>query len=99
MKKKIYMFDSTLRDGAQALGISFTVMDKLQIVEKLDHLGVSYIEAGNPGSNPKDLEFFDKLKELELVNSKIIAFGSTRRPGIRVDESEYEGCCYFRKIL
>lgn len=84
--KKIYIFDSTLRDGAQALGISFTVMDKLKIVEKLDHLGVAYIEAGNPGSNPKDLEFFDKLNDLKLENSKIIAFGSTRRPGISVED-------------
>lgn len=55
--KKILIYDSTLRDGAQAQGISFSVEDKLKIVERLDRLGISYIEAGNPGSNPKDLEF------------------------------------------
>lgn len=82
--KKIDIYDSTLRDGAQALGISFTVADKLKIVEKLDYLGVSYIEAGNPGSNPKDLEFFREVAKLNLSTSKIIAFGSTRRPGIKV---------------
>jgi 2-isopropylmalate synthase len=52
---KIFAYDSTLRDGAQAQGISFSVEDKIKIVEKLDELGISYIEAGNPGSNPKDL--------------------------------------------
>jgi len=52
---RIHAYDSTLRDGAQAQGISYSVEDKLKIVEKLDALGVSYIEAGNPGSNPKDL--------------------------------------------
>lgn len=55
--KRIYIYDSILRDGAQAQGISFSVEDKLKIVKKLDSMGVSYIEAGNPGSNPKDLEF------------------------------------------
>lgn len=84
--KRIDIYDSTLRDGAQALGISFTVVDKLKIVEKLDFLGISYIEAGNPGSNPKDLEFFKEAEKLNLRNSKIIAFGSTRRPEIKVTE-------------
>jgi len=84
--KKIDIYDSTLRDGAQALGISFTVADKLKIVERLDYLGVAYIEAGNPGSNPKDLEFFREVGKLNLTKSKIIAFGSTRRPGIKVME-------------
>jgi len=55
--KKILIYDSTLRDGAQAQGISFSVEDKLKIVERLDRLGISYIEAGNPGSNPKDWSF------------------------------------------
>ncbi|OJF77447.1 MAG: citramalate synthase [Treponema sp. CETP13] len=81
-KKKIAILDSTLRDGAQGEGISFSVLDKLHIVQALDELGVSYIEAGNPGSNPKDLEFFQKLKTLKLTNSEIVAFGSTRRKGI-----------------
>ena len=58
--KKVTIFDSTLRDGAQAEGVSFSVEDKIKIVKALDELGVGYIEAGNPGSNPKDLDFFRK---------------------------------------
>ena len=61
---RISIYDSTLRDGAQAQGISYSVEDKLKIVERLDGLGVSYIEAGNPGSNPKDLEFFARAMKL-----------------------------------
>jgi 2-isopropylmalate synthase len=80
--RKIFVYDSTLRDGAQAEGISFTVADKLKIVKKLDDFGVDYIEAGNPGSNPKDLEFFERIKTMELANAKLVAFGSTRRAGI-----------------
>ncbi len=83
---KIIMYDSTLRDGAQALGISFTVEDKLKIVSKLDELGIDYIEAGNPGSNPKDLEFFERVLKLKLRTSKIIAFGSTRRANIKAED-------------
>lgn len=75
-----------MRDGAQAEGISFTVGDKLKIVKKLDEFGVDYIEAGNPGSNPKDVEFFEKVKELKLSNAKLVAFGSTRRAGIKPEE-------------
>jgi 2-isopropylmalate synthase len=82
---KIYAYDSTLRDGAQAQGISFSVEDKIKIVEKLDELGISYIEAGNPGSNPKDLEFFARVGELKLKHAKIIAFGSTRKVGITAE--------------
>ncbi len=80
------MYDSTLRDGAQAEGISFTVIDKLRIAKRLDAFGVDYIEAGNPGSNPKDLEFFQRLQELNLSHAKMTAFGSTRRAGIRAEE-------------
>ncbi len=86
MSGKIAVFDSTLRDGAQAEGISFSVEDKIKIVKTLDALGICYIEAGNPGSNPKDLEFFDRVKDIELINSKIVAFGSTRRCSIKVEE-------------
>ena len=64
--KKLVIYDSTLRDGAQAQGISFTVEDKMKIVERLDRLGVNYIEAGNPGSNPKDMEFFDRIKDYKV---------------------------------
>lgn len=79
MNNKVIIYDSTLRDGAQAQGISFTLEDKLKIVKRLDKLGIAYIEAGNPGSNPKDQEFFDRVKQLKLNNAKLIAFGSTRR--------------------
>ena len=82
MQRHITAYDSTLRDGAQAQGVSFTVEDKLKIVERLDALGIGYIEAGNPGSNPKDLVFFERVSALKLKHAKIIAFGSTRKPGI-----------------
>lgn len=84
--KKIAIYDSTLRDGAQAQGVSFSVVDKLKVVEALDRMGVDYIEAGNPGSNPKDLEFFELVKKYEFRHAKLIAFGSTRRVGIPVEE-------------
>ena len=78
-RKNIEILDSTLRDGSQGEGVSYSVQDKLHIVEALDELGVKYIEAGNPGSNPKDMEFFQKAKNLKLKNSRLVAFGSTRR--------------------
>ena len=79
MAKKIVILDSTLRDGSQGEGISYSVQDKIHIVRALDDLGVAYIEAGNPGSNPKDMEFFSEAKRLELKHAKLVAFGSTRR--------------------
>lgn len=88
MKEKVYIFDSTLRDGAQAQGISFSITDKLKIVKYLDEIAIDYIEAGNPFSNPKDMEFFEKVKELKLKNSKISAFGSTRKPNAKPSEDE-----------
>ncbi|MDD3382584.1 MAG: citramalate synthase [Bacilli bacterium] len=84
--KKIETFDSTLRDGAQSEDISFSVNDKINIVKTLDEFGITYIEAGNPASNPKDLEFFEKLSQIELKNSKICAFGSTRRKKSKVED-------------
>lgn len=85
--KKISIFDSTLRDGAQAAGISFSVNDKIKICKYLDNMGIKYIEAGNPGSNPKDLEFFARVKnEVKFYNSTLVAFGSTRRKGVKVEE-------------
>ena len=66
--KKIYTYDSTLRDGAQGEGISLTVNDKLNLTYKLDELGIDYIEAGNPGSNPKDMEYFEKVRKKKLMN-------------------------------
>jgi len=79
MTHKIEIYDTTLRDGAQAEGISFSVSDKIKIVKLLDELGVDYIEAGWPGSNPKDIEVFNLLQGLELKKSKIVAFGCTRK--------------------
>lgn len=87
-KGKIDIFDSTLRDGAQGQGISFSLEDKLKIVIGLDEIGVDYIEAGNPGSNPKDMEFFKRAKNINLNNSKLAAFGSTRRPNINVEDDK-----------
>lgn len=78
-KGQIYFFDTTLRDGSQAEGVSFSVQDKIKIVKILDEFGVDYIEAGNPGSNPKDNFFFEELKSVTLKHSKICAFGSTAR--------------------
>ncbi|MEM4342647.1 MAG: hypothetical protein QXF97_08920, partial [Candidatus Caldarchaeum sp.] len=71
--------DTTLRDGAQTRGVTFTLHDKLRIAEKLDGLGIDIIEGGWPGSNPKDEEFFKAAKNLSLSHSKLAAFGSTRR--------------------
>jgi 2-isopropylmalate synthase len=85
---QVHIYDSTLRDGAQAQGISYSVEDKVKIVERLDALGVAYIEAGNPGSNPKDLEFFRRIDDLTLRHSRIIAFGSTRRIGILAENDD-----------
>ncbi|MDP2891809.1 MAG: citramalate synthase [Bacillota bacterium] len=86
LKKDIEILDSTLRDGAQGEGISFSIEDKLHIVSALDELGVKYIEAGNPGSNPKDLEFFQRAGGLHLKHAILTAFGSTRRKGISVKD-------------
>ena len=77
--RTIEIFDSTLRDGAQGEGISFSVSDKLTIVKTLDAFGVDYIEAGNPGSNPKDIEFFQRAATLALRSARLCAFGSTCR--------------------
>jgi 2-isopropylmalate synthase len=86
IKFDIETFDTTLRDGAQGEGINFSVSDKLTVTEALDELGVAWIEAGNPGSNPKDLEFFRLASSLKLKNSKLCAFGSTRKKGVKVSE-------------
>ena len=82
MKKgrQVYLYDTTLRDGAGREGISFTVEDKLRIARKLDELGVHFIEGGWPGSNPRDEEFFARAGELKLAHATIVAFGSTRHP-------------------
>ena len=86
MTKRIAVFDTTLRDGAQGEGISFSVGDKLRIALKLDELGVTYIEGGWPGSNPKDVEFFRRVQDLDLSQAKVATFGSTRRAGEPVED-------------
>jgi 2-isopropylmalate synthase len=82
----VKIYDTTLRDGAQREGISFSVVDKLNITRRLDELGVHFIEGGWPGSSPKDDEFFQKASQLKLVNSKLVAFGSTRRANKKAEE-------------
>jgi len=79
MNKPVAIYDTTLRDGAQAEGISFSVADKIRIAERLDAFGIHYVEGGWPGSNPKDLDFFDAAARRKLKQAKIAAFGSTRR--------------------
>ena len=83
---KIDLYDTTLRDGAQSPGVSFTTEDKLRIIAALDDFGVPYIEAGNPGSNPKDAELFEMAAALDLKNAKLCAFCSTCRAGARAHE-------------
>jgi 2-isopropylmalate synthase len=80
---EIEIYDTTLRDGSQGQGVSFSVADKLKIAERLDAFGVHYIEGGWPGSNPKDIEFFDEAKTRRFTHAKLAAFGSTRRKDIR----------------
>ena len=75
----ISLYDTTLRDGAQTEGISYSVQDKLRITERLDALGIPYVEGGWPGSNPKDAEFFQRARTLRLNAAALTAFGSTRR--------------------
>jgi 2-isopropylmalate synthase len=79
MMSKVFLYDTTLRDGTQREGISYSLDDKIKIAHKLDEFGIDYIEGGWPGSNPKDVEFFRKAANLELKHAKIAAFGSTRR--------------------
>ena len=78
--KKIQIYDTTLRDGSQGENISFSLEDKLHIARKLDELGVDYIEGGWPGSNAKDVAFFERARELKLKHAKLAAFGSTCHP-------------------
>ena len=85
----VEIFDTTLRDGSQQEGISLSVEDKVRVAEQLDHLGVTFIEGGWPGANPKDSEFFARAhRELVLSRSTLVAFGSTRRPGGSAESDE-----------
>jgi 2-isopropylmalate synthase len=85
-QKEIEVLDSTLREGAQGEGVSFSTQDKIAATQALDDLGVQWIEAGNPGSNPKDLEFFALATSLKLENAKLAAFGSTRKKSVKPAE-------------
>ncbi len=86
MKRSVAIYDTTLRDGSQREGISFSVADKIHITRLLDELGVRYIEGGWPGSNPKDAAYFEQTREMDLRHSRIAAFGSTRRKGVKPEE-------------
>lgn len=77
---RVQLYDTTLRDGSQMEGISLSVEDKIRITRKLDELGLEWIEGGFPGSNPKDAEYFRRLRTVELKNAKVSAFGGTRKP-------------------
>lgn len=82
----VLIYDTTLRDGTQGEGVSFSVNSKLRIVKTLDQFGVDYIEGGWPGSNPRDMAFFEQVRELKLEHAKIAAFGSTRRAKTPVEQ-------------
>ena len=84
MSDRVLLYDTTLRDGAQGAGLAFTVRDKLRIAAMLDQMGVDYIEAGGPYSNPKDAEFFRQVKK--PAHAKLVAFGSTHRAGVPPEE-------------
>lgn len=86
--EKICLYDTTLRDGTQGEGISLSVEDKIKITIRLDQFGVDYIEGGWPGSNPKDMAFFERIAQIPLSHAKITAFGSTCRPGVTASEDE-----------
>jgi 2-isopropylmalate synthase len=89
LPEAVDIFDTTLRDGSQQEGLSLTVDDKLRVAEQLDHLGVAYIEGGWPGANPKDDEFFARAPdELHLGTAALVAFGSTRRAGVKAAEDD-----------
>ena len=83
---EVQIYDTTLRDGSQGEGISFSLDDKIKIARKLDHLGISYIEGGWPGSNPKDMEFFQYMRDYAWENARLTAFSSTRKPGVNVKQ-------------
>ena len=86
MKEKVYIYDTTLRDGAQTVGISLSLEDKIKIAVKLDELGVDYIEGGTPISNPKDNAFFQQTAKMQWKNAKMAAFGFTCRPNRKAEE-------------
>ncbi len=82
-KNQIFIYDTTLRDGSQGEQVTFSAEEKLRIARRLDDVHFHYIEGGWPGSNPKDMRFFEMAKEVKFKNAKLTAFGSTRKPHIR----------------
>ena len=86
MQTQVYLFDTTLRDGTQSEGLSLSVEDKLKITALLDTFGVHYVEGGWPGSNPKDVDFFARARSLTLRRAKLVAFGATRKAGVRAED-------------
>src|ERR1700684_2731770 len=84
--RRIEIYDTTLRDGTQGEGFNLSLQDKLQIAQKLDFLGVDFIEGGFPLSNPKDAAFFREVGSLGLKTAKVAAFGMTRRRGMKAEE-------------
>src|SRR2546421_3288792 len=79
---RIFVYDTTLRDGSQGEGVNFSLQDKLLITRRLDELGIDFIEGGYPLSNPKDFEYFQEVKKLRLRHARVAAFGMTRRKNV-----------------
>ena len=103
---RVRIYDTTLRDGAQTEGVSFSCEDKLDILSRLDDFGVDFVEGGWPGSNPRDDEFFERAGRMRLSKAALTAFGSTRRHGVPPEEDpnlaalascSAEWCCIFGK--
>jgi 2-isopropylmalate synthase len=86
MTERIEIYDTTLRDGSQGEGVNFSVEDKCRVAEQLDRFGVDFIEGGWPGSNPRDMAFFERARALKLRNARVAAFGSTRRNSFTCDD-------------
>ncbi|KGA93527.1 citramalate synthase [Leptospirillum ferriphilum] len=84
--RQVFVYDTTLRDGSQSEDVQFTLEDKIRVAECLDRLGIDYIEGGWPGANPKDIEFFRRIRDVSLTHSRVSAFGSTRKSGNRTTE-------------
>ncbi|QQE75444.1 citramalate synthase [Brevibacillus composti] len=88
MKPNVCLYDTTLRDGTQGEGVSLSVEDKVKIALRLDQFGIDFIEGGWPGSNPKDMAFFERMREIPLEHATITAFGSTCRPNVAASEDD-----------
>src|SRR5438309_2602608 len=88
MRRLIRIYDTTLRDGTQGEGVSFSMEDKVRLAGRLDAFGIHYIEGGWPGSNPKDMEFFKQARRRKYKNAKVAAFSMTRRKGVPVEKDE-----------